>query len=82
MDDPGFDSSRGQKFFLSSTSCRLAVEPTQLPILLVLAAINLGVKRLGTEADHSPRARMIGAVHSNAHKVIAGFFLSSDPEVT
>jgi serine acetyltransferase len=25
---------------------------------------------------------LIGDVHSNAHKVIAGFFLSSDPEVT
>lgn len=63
LDDPGFDSSQGQDFvFLFYNSCRLAVGPTQLLIRLVLAALFLGVKRLGTEADHSPRVRMIGAV--------------------
>jgi hypothetical protein len=31
--------------------------------------------------DHKERERLL-IVHSNAHKVIAGFFLSPDPEVT
>jgi hypothetical protein len=52
----GRSSSTGRiKNFLFSTSSRQALGPTQLPIQWVPETLSPGVKRLGHEADHSPR---------------------------
>jgi hypothetical protein len=50
----GFDSWRGLGIFLSTTTSRMALGPTQPPIQWVPEALSLGVKQLGHEADHSP----------------------------
>jgi hypothetical protein len=50
----GFDSRRGLGIFLFTTASRTALGPTQPPIQWVPAALSLGVKRPGREADHSP----------------------------
>jgi hypothetical protein len=51
----GRSSSPGRvKNFLSSTSSRPALGPTQPHIQLVPGALSPGVKRPGREADHSP----------------------------
>jgi hypothetical protein len=39
---------------MSSTSSRLALEPTQPPIKWVSGTLSPGLKRPGLEADHSP----------------------------
>jgi hypothetical protein len=44
------------KNFLFSMSSRPALGPTQPPIQWVPRALSLGVKRPGSEADHSPPA--------------------------
>jgi hypothetical protein len=56
LDDRGsrVDSRRGLGIFLFTTASRTALGPTQSPIQWVLGALSLGVKRLGSEADHSP----------------------------
>jgi hypothetical protein len=53
LDDQGLILGTG-KISLFSIVSRLALGPTQPPILWVLRAISSGVKRLGHEADHSP----------------------------
>jgi hypothetical protein len=50
----GIDSRQGQVYFLFATVSRPALGHTQSPIQWVSAAISLGVKRPGREADHSP----------------------------
>jgi hypothetical protein len=50
----GFDSRRGLGIFLFTTASRTAVGPTQPPIQRVPGSLSLGVKRPGSEADHSP----------------------------
>jgi hypothetical protein len=51
----GRSSSSGMcKNVLFSTSSKPALGPTQFPIHLVPGALSLGVKRSGSEADHSP----------------------------
>jgi len=40
--------------FLFTTAFRPALGPTQTPIQRVPGALSLGVKRPGSEADHSP----------------------------
>jgi hypothetical protein len=50
----GFDSRRGLGIFLFTTASRTALGPTQPPIQWVPGALSLGVKWLGSEADHSP----------------------------
>jgi hypothetical protein len=42
------------KNFLSFTSSRPALGPTQTPVQWVTGALTPGVKRPGREADHSP----------------------------
>jgi hypothetical protein len=51
----GFDSRRGLGIFFSTTASRTALGPTQSPIQWVRDALSLGVKRPGSEADHSPQ---------------------------
>jgi hypothetical protein len=53
---PGFDSWLGHEIFLFSTSSRPALLSTQPPIQWVLEALYPGVKRSGSEADHSPQS--------------------------
>jgi hypothetical protein len=50
----GFDSRWGLGIFLFTTVSRTALGPTQPPIQWVLGALSLEVKRLESEADHSP----------------------------
>jgi hypothetical protein len=50
----GFDSQRGLGIFPFTTASRTALGPTQPPIQWVLAALSLGVKRPGREADQTP----------------------------
>jgi hypothetical protein len=50
----GFDSRRGLEIFLFTTASRTALGPTQPLIQGVKGALFLGVKRPGSEADHSP----------------------------
>jgi hypothetical protein len=50
----GFDFRQVLGIFLCSTASRTAPGPTQPPIQWVPAALSLGVKRSGREADHSP----------------------------
>jgi hypothetical protein len=45
---------RGLEIFLFTTASRTALGPTQPLIQLVPAALSLGIKRPGREADHSP----------------------------
>jgi hypothetical protein len=42
--------------FLSSTSSRPVLGPTQPPVQWLPGALSLGVKRPGREADHAPSA--------------------------
>jgi hypothetical protein len=49
-----FDCRRGLDIFLLTAVSRTALGPTQPPVQWVTAALSLGVKRLGREADHSP----------------------------
>jgi hypothetical protein len=49
----GFDSRRGLGIFLFTTAFRTVLGPTVPPIQWVPAALSLGVKRPGREADHS-----------------------------
>jgi hypothetical protein len=50
----GFDSRRGLGIFLFTTASRAALGSTQPPIQWVPGVLTLGVKRQGSEADHSP----------------------------
>jgi hypothetical protein len=50
----GFDSRRGLEIVFFTTASRTALGPTQPPIQWVPGALSLGVKRPGSEADHSP----------------------------
>jgi hypothetical protein len=50
----GFDSPRGLGIFHLTTVSRTALGPTQPPVQEVPEALSLGVKRPGSEADHSP----------------------------
>jgi hypothetical protein len=50
----GLDSRRGLEIFLFTTASRTALGPTQPPIQWVPRALSLGVKRPGSESDHSP----------------------------
>jgi hypothetical protein len=55
LDDRGsrVDSRRGLGIFLFTTASRTAVEPTQPPIEWIPGALSVGIKRPGSEADHS-----------------------------
>jgi len=50
---PGFDSQKGQGFFLFVTASILSLGPTQSPVHWVPRALSLGNKATGHEADHS-----------------------------
>jgi hypothetical protein len=50
----GFDSRQGLEIFPFTTAYRTALGSTQPPIQWVPGALSLGVKRPGSEADHSP----------------------------
>jgi hypothetical protein len=50
----GCDSRRRLRIFLFTTASITALGPTQPPIQWVPGALNLGEKRPGREADHSP----------------------------
>jgi hypothetical protein len=50
----GFESRQGLGIFLFATASRTALGPTHPPVQWVPAALSLGVKRPGREADHSP----------------------------
>jgi hypothetical protein len=54
LDDRGFESWQGLGIFLSTTASRPTLGSTQPPIQLIQGALSLGVKRPGSEADHSP----------------------------
>jgi len=55
MDDRvQFPAGAMMGIFLFATASRPALRPTQPPIKLVPAALSLGVKRPGREADHLP----------------------------
>jgi hypothetical protein len=65
----GVQATVMSKNFLSSSSSRPAVRPTQPPIQWVPGALSLGVKRPGREGDRSPpvvpRSRKCGLyIHS------------------
>jgi hypothetical protein len=55
LDDRGFESRQGLGIF--STASRPALWPTQPPTQWVSGALSLGVKRQGSEVDHSPPSR-------------------------
>jgi hypothetical protein len=50
----GFDSQQVLGIFLFATAFRMVLGPTQSSIQWLPAALSLGVKWLGREADHSP----------------------------
>jgi hypothetical protein len=50
----GFDSRWALGIFLFTTVSRTALGPTQPPMQWVPGALSLGVKRPGSETDHSP----------------------------
>jgi hypothetical protein len=52
LDDWG--SRWGLGIFLFTTASRTALEPTQPPTQWVPGSLSVGVKRPGSEADHSP----------------------------
>jgi hypothetical protein len=52
----GFDSWRGMRIFLFTTTPRTDLGPTQPPTQWVPGAVSLGVKRPVREADHSPQS--------------------------
>jgi hypothetical protein len=54
VNDRGFETRQGLGVFIFTTASRPAPGPTQPPIQWVPGALSLGVKRLGSEADHSP----------------------------
>jgi hypothetical protein len=54
MEVLGFDSRREMGIFLFTIASRTALEPTQPHIQWVPGALSLGIKRLGSEAYHSP----------------------------
>jgi hypothetical protein len=56
MDDLGsrFRFPEGLGIFLFTTASRMALGPTNLPILWISGALSLGLKRPGREADNSP----------------------------
>jgi hypothetical protein len=68
----GFDSWRGLGIFLFTTASRTALRPTQPPIQWVTGALSLGVKRPGSESDHSPQysAEVIKCVELYFHSLI------------
>jgi hypothetical protein len=53
-DDGEFKSQQGLGIFLLTTASGPALGHTQPPIQWVPAALSLGIKRPGSEADHSP----------------------------
>jgi len=53
LDDPGFESRRGQKIFIFSKTSILVLGPTQTPLKEVLWFFP-GVKAPGHEVDRSP----------------------------
>jgi hypothetical protein len=53
LDDRWFESRQGLGIFLFTTASGLSLGPTQPPIQWAPGALSLGVKRLGSEADHS-----------------------------
>jgi hypothetical protein len=54
LDDRWFESLRGLRIFLFTTTSRPAVGPTEPPFQWLPAALSLGVKRPVCEADRSP----------------------------
>jgi hypothetical protein len=54
LDGRGFESRQELGIFLFATASRPALDPTQTPIQWVAGDLSLGVKRPGSEADHSP----------------------------
>jgi hypothetical protein len=54
LHDWEFESRQGLEIFLFTTSSRLALGPTQLPVQWLPGSLSLRVKRPGHEADHSP----------------------------
>jgi hypothetical protein len=57
LDDPGIDSWRENNTFLFLETSRPALGPTKLPVQWFWVSgwlLNLGVKRLGREPNHSP----------------------------
>jgi hypothetical protein len=55
--DRGFESRQGLGIFLFTTVSRPDLGPTQPHIQWITGALSLGLKRLGSEADHSPPSR-------------------------
>jgi hypothetical protein len=72
LDDRGFESRQGLGILLCTTVSRPALGPTQHLIQWVLGAISLGVKRPGSEADHS--------LPSNAEVKNAWSYTSTPPK--
>jgi hypothetical protein len=62
----GFDSRQGPATFLYSTASRSIMGTTQPPIQRVPGCLSPGVKRLGSEAGHSPpcsaEVKNVGAI--------------------
>jgi hypothetical protein len=50
----GFESQQGVGIFLFTTASRPALGSAQPPIQWVPGALSLGIRRLGSEANHSP----------------------------
>jgi hypothetical protein len=64
---PGVNSRQGQEIPLYSTASRRALGPAQPPIQWVSGALSPAVKRLGCEADHSPRSRAEVGLYLHSH---------------
>jgi hypothetical protein len=54
LDDRGFESRQGMGIFPFTTASRPALGPAQSPIQWIPGDLSLGVRRPGSEADHSP----------------------------
>jgi hypothetical protein len=54
LDDRGFESQQEVGIFLFTTASKPALKPIQPPIQWVRGTLSRGVKRQGSESDHSP----------------------------
>jgi hypothetical protein len=54
LDDPGFESRKGQRIYFYLKRSRPTLGHTQPPIQCVSGTLSPGLKQPGREADHTP----------------------------